>query len=45
MARSIQTLDLKERAWHASTANTRSIGIEIANIGAYPKTEPFKRWY
>ena len=31
-----QTLDLKERAWHATIANTRSIGIEIANIGAYP---------
>lgn len=30
-----QTLDLKERAWHAGTANNRSIGIEIANIGAY----------
>ncbi len=30
-----QTLDLKERAWHATTSNTRSIGIEIANIGAY----------
>jgi N-acetyl-anhydromuramyl-L-alanine amidase AmpD len=31
-----QTLDLKERAWHATIANTRSVGIEIANIGAYP---------
>ena len=31
-----QTLDLKERAWHATVANTRSVGIEIANIGAYP---------
>lgn len=31
-----QTLDLKERAWHAGHANDRSIGIEIANIGAYP---------
>ncbi len=30
-----QTLDLKERAWHATTANSRSIGIEIANMGAY----------
>ena len=30
-----QTLDLKERAWHAGTANDRSIGIEIANLGAY----------
>jgi N-acetylmuramoyl-L-alanine amidase len=42
-----QTLDLKERAWHASSANSRSIGIEIANIGAYdPKRNgPLKRWY
>ena len=31
-----QTLDLKERAWHAGTANDRSVGIEIANMGAYP---------
>lgn len=30
-----QTLDLKERAWHASSANSRSVGIEIANMGAY----------
>ena len=31
-----QTLDLKENAWHATIANSRSIGIEIANMGAYP---------
>lgn len=31
-----QTLDLKERAWHATKANSRSIGIEIANVGAVP---------
>jgi len=31
-----QTLDLKERAWHLATiSNTRSVGIEIANMGAY----------
>jgi hypothetical protein len=30
-----QTLDLKERAWHATTSNSRSVGIEMANIGAY----------
>lgn len=30
-----QTLDLKERAYHATTSNHRSIGIEIANMGAY----------
>jgi N-acetyl-anhydromuramyl-L-alanine amidase AmpD len=42
-----QTLDLKERAWHATTSNTRSIGIEIANIGAYSPTNraPLDRWY
>ncbi|MEO1128178.1 MAG: N-acetylmuramoyl-L-alanine amidase [Planctomycetota bacterium] len=42
-----QTLDVKERAWHASQANTRSVGIEIANIGAYSPDEPetLERWY
>ena len=42
-----QTLDLKERAWHATTSNDRSIGIEIANIGAYPAggQNPFGQWY
>lgn len=29
-----QTLDVKERAWHATIANDRSVGIEIAAIGA-----------
>lgn len=42
-----QTLDLKEQAWHATVANSRSIGIEIAGVGAY---EPQNRarldeWY
>ena len=42
-----QTLDLKERAWHATTSNTRSIGIEIANMGAYPTraNNAFSEWY
>lgn len=42
-----QTLDLKERAWHATTSNTRSIGIEIANMGAYGNEEknPLGDWY
>lgn len=42
-----QTLDLKEAAWHATVANNRSIGIEIANVGAYPveRSSPFERWY
>jgi N-acetylmuramoyl-L-alanine amidase len=42
-----QTLDLKERAWHATSSNGRSVGIEIANIGAYPQAEknPLDQWY
>ncbi|MCF3648183.1 N-acetylmuramoyl-L-alanine amidase [Synoicihabitans lomoniglobus] len=42
-----QTIDLKERAWHATFANSRSIGIEIANIGAYPpaRANPLEEWY
>jgi N-acetylmuramoyl-L-alanine amidase len=31
-----QTLDVKERAWHATKANNRSVGVEMANIGAFP---------
>lgn len=40
-----QTLDLKERAWHAGNANSRSVGVEIANIGAYPDTRVLDKWY
>ncbi len=40
-----QTLDLKERAWHASDANDRSVGIEIANLGARRDAEQFDPWY
>lgn len=40
-----QTLDLKERAWHAGSGNDRSIGIEIANIGAYPDMKTLEKWY
>jgi N-acetylmuramoyl-L-alanine amidase len=42
-----QTLDLKERAQHATISNTRSIGIEIANMGAYPAKDPkdLEKWY
>ncbi|MEZ5988323.1 MAG: peptidoglycan recognition family protein [Planctomycetota bacterium] len=32
-----QCLDLRERAWHAGTANDRSVGIELAQIGAWPE--------
>lgn len=42
-----QTLDVKERAWHATSSNGRGVGIEIANIGAYGTKEkaPFAEWY
>jgi N-acetyl-anhydromuramyl-L-alanine amidase AmpD len=43
-----QTLDVKERAWHATKSNDRSVGIEIANMGAYGGSEDqtaLKRWY
>ncbi|MGA2543556.1 MAG: peptidoglycan recognition family protein [Verrucomicrobiota bacterium] len=42
-----QTLDVKERARHATTSNDRSVGVEIANVGAYAEnqTNPFARWY
>ena len=43
-----QTLDLQERAWHATSSNNRSVGIEIANIGAYDVTQkktPLAEWY
>src|SRR6266404_8688357 len=42
-----QTLDLKERAWHATTSNSRSVGIEIANMGCYGNEEasPLADWY
>jgi len=43
-----QSLDLKERAWHATTSNRRSIGVEIASIGAFsPNVVPknVADWY
>ncbi|MDP1580577.1 MAG: peptidoglycan recognition family protein [Candidatus Didemnitutus sp.] len=42
-----QTLDVKERAWHASTSNDRSVGVEIANIGAYAPGDlsVLQSWY
>lgn len=42
-----QTLDLKERARHATISNDRSIGIEIANMGAYAPgdTKTLDEWY
>ncbi|MCB9857741.1 MAG: N-acetylmuramoyl-L-alanine amidase [Phycisphaerales bacterium] len=40
-----QTLDLKERAWHAGPANDRSVGVEIANMGAYEDPAELDAWY
>ncbi len=43
-----QTLDLQERAWHATTSNDRSIGVEIANVGAFDPAfarMEFDKWY
>ena len=42
-----QTLDAKERAWHATTSNTRSVGIEVASPGAFPlrDTNTLDTWY
>lgn len=42
-----QTLDLQERAFHATIANSRSIGIEMAGIGAVgPKdSRRLRSWY
>lgn len=38
---------MKDKAYHAGVANTNSIGIEIANIGAYPigGANPFDKFY
>jgi N-acetyl-anhydromuramyl-L-alanine amidase AmpD len=42
-----QTLDVKERAFHATKANSRSVGIEIANMGAYNPNNStvLDQWY
>lgn len=42
-----QTMDVKDRAWHATTSNSRSVGVEIANVGAYesPDAPAFNKWY
>jgi len=42
-----QTLDLDERAWHATIANDRSIGVEIAQAGARPLADraDLDEWY
>jgi N-acetylmuramoyl-L-alanine amidase len=42
-----QTLDCKEKAWQATKANGRSVGIEIANMGAYSPgdNKTLAEWY
>lgn len=42
-----QTLDVKERAWHATTSNDFAVGIEIAHPGAWksPLNADMRRWY
>ena len=40
-----QTLDVKERAWHAAQANDRSVGIEISNVGAFADLTELAAWY
>lgn len=44
-----QTLDLRDTAWHASQTNARSVGVELAQIGAYPLdaegTATLASWY
>lgn len=42
-----QSLDVKERAWHATRANSRSVGVEIAHPGGYPVDQSgvLDEWY
>jgi N-acetyl-anhydromuramyl-L-alanine amidase AmpD len=40
-----QTLDVKEKAWHATISNSRSVGIELANRGAVATPNLLKEWY
>ena len=43
-----QAVDLRERTFHATTSNSRSIGVEIANIGAFPiaaAAPQMSQWY
>ena len=42
-----QTMDVREQAWHAAKANRRSVGVEIAHIGAYPpdNMSRIEQWY
>jgi N-acetyl-anhydromuramyl-L-alanine amidase AmpD len=42
-----QTLDLRERAQHATIANEFSVGVEIAHPGTFPQplNADMRRWY
>jgi N-acetylmuramoyl-L-alanine amidase len=40
-----QTLDVRERAFHAAEANDRSVGVEIANVGAHSTPKLLEAWY
>ncbi|MFT4512898.1 MAG: N-acetylmuramoyl-L-alanine amidase [Planctomycetota bacterium] len=42
-----QTLDLREKAWHATTSNNFGVGIEIAHPGSWlsPLNADMRRWY
>lgn len=42
-----QTMDLADTAWHATRSNDRSIGVEIAHIGARSpdKLQQLNEWY
>jgi N-acetyl-anhydromuramyl-L-alanine amidase AmpD len=42
-----QTLDVREKAWHATIANDFSVGVEIAHPGAWPQplNADMRRWY
>lgn len=42
-----QTMDLADTAWHATKSNARSIGVEIAHIGAYEdaRAPQLAEWY
>ncbi|HEY2585511.1 MAG TPA: N-acetylmuramoyl-L-alanine amidase [Tepidisphaeraceae bacterium] len=40
-----QTLDLKDGAWHATIANGRSVGVEVANMGGYKSPVLLEQWY
>lgn len=40
-----QTLDVRERAFHAGDANDHSIGVEIASVGAYSTPKFLEPYY